>query len=105
MDCAEDQTSLINSVHLYLTVMNITLTVTHALRPSSPTHSLQIYCTGLIGPRSHTSWAWAGKRDPTVLFTFKMYVKFYVNWVSFFTQSINSLFCLTFKILNIKLEM
>ena len=42
------------------------LVVVHALKPSSSTHSLQIYCSGLTGPRSHTSWVWAKKRDPTV---------------------------------------
>ena len=38
--------------------------LSHSLGPSSSTHSLQIYCTGLIGPRSHTSWAWAPKTCP-----------------------------------------
>ena len=65
-DSAEDQSSLINSVHFCLIVMNTILTVIHALKPNSLTHSLQIYCTGFIGPRSHTSWAWATKRVPTV---------------------------------------
>ena len=65
-DCVEDQLSLVNSVHLCLTVMNTILTVIHALRPSSSTHSLQIYCTALTGPRSHTSWAWAEKHNPTI---------------------------------------
>ena len=54
-DCAEDQSFLINSVHLCLIVMNTILTVIHAQKPSSLTHFLQIYCTGFIGPRSHTS--------------------------------------------------
>ena len=40
-------------------VSNLTLIV------SSLTHSLQIYCTGLIGPGSHTFWAWTPNRDPT----------------------------------------
>ena len=53
-DCAENKHSLINSVHLCLIVMNTILTVIHALKPSSLIHSLQIYCTGLTGPRSHT---------------------------------------------------
>ena len=69
LDCAESQPSLINSVHLYLIVMNTILTVIHALKPSSLTHSLQIYCTGITGPRSHTSWAWAAKRVPTNTYT------------------------------------
>ena len=30
--------------------------LSNPLGPSSSTHSLQIYCTGLIGPKSHTSW-------------------------------------------------
>ena len=64
-DHAEDQPSLINSVHLCLTMISTMLTVVHALKPNSLTHSLQIYCTGLTGPISHTSWAWAAKRDPT----------------------------------------
>ena len=58
-NCAENKLSLINSVHLCLIVMNTILTVIHALKPSSLIHSLQIYCTGLTGPRSHTPWAWA----------------------------------------------
>ena len=61
-DCAENKLSLINSVHLCLIVMNTILTVIHALKPSSLTHSLQIYCIGLTGPRSHTPWAQAAKR-------------------------------------------
>ena len=65
-DRADDQPSQINLVHLCLTVINTMLTVVHALKPSSSTHSLQIYCIGLAGPRSHTSWAWAEKHDPTI---------------------------------------
>ena len=65
-DCAEDQSSLINSVHLSLIVTNIILTVIRALKPGSSTHSLQIYCTGFTGPRSHTFWAWIEKRDSTI---------------------------------------
>ena len=53
-DCAENKFSLINSIHLYLIVVNTILTVIHALKPSSLIHSLQIYYTGLTGPRSHT---------------------------------------------------
>ena len=45
--------------------MNTTLTVIHALKPSSLTHSLQIYCIGLTNPKSHTPRAWAAKRVPT----------------------------------------
>ena len=56
-DCAENKLSLINSIHLSLIVVNTILTVIHALKPSSLTNSLQIYCTGLTGPRSHTPWA------------------------------------------------
>ena len=67
-DCTEDQPSLTNSVYLCLIVMNIILTVIHALKSSSLTHSLQIYCTGFTGPRSHTSWTWAAKRVPTIIF-------------------------------------
>ena len=65
-DCAENKLSLINSVHLCLIVMNTILTVIHALKSSSLTHSLQIYCTGLTGPRSYTPWAWAAKRVPII---------------------------------------
>ena len=43
------------------------LAVVHAVKPSSLTHSLQIYCTELSGPRSHTSWAWAEKHDLTII--------------------------------------
>ena len=65
-DCAENKLSLINSIHLCLIVVNTILTVIHALKPSSLTHSLQIYCTGLTGPRPHTPWAWVAKRVPTI---------------------------------------
>ena len=34
--------------------------------PSFFTHSLQIYCTGLIGLVSQSYWAWALNRDPTI---------------------------------------
>ena len=64
-DCAENKLSLINSIHLCLIVVNTILTVIHALKSSSLTYSLQIYCTGLTGPRSHTPWAWVAKRVPT----------------------------------------
>ena len=69
-DCAKDQPSLINSVHLCLIVINIILTVIHALKPSSLTHFLQIYCTGFTGLRSHISWAWVAKCVPTVILIF-----------------------------------
>ena len=65
-NCAKNKLSLINSVHLCLIVMNTILTVIHALKPNSLTHSLQIYYTGLIGPKSHTPWAWTAKRVPTI---------------------------------------
>ena len=64
-DCAEDQSSLINSVHLSLIVTNTILTVIRVLKPSFSIHSLQIYCTEFTSPRCHTSWAWTEKRDPT----------------------------------------
>ena len=56
-DCAENKLSLINSIHLCLIVVNTILTVIHALKSRSLTHFLQIYYTGLTGPRSHTPWA------------------------------------------------
>ena len=56
-DCAENKLSLINSVHLCLIVMSTMLTVIHTLKPNFLTHSLQIYCIGFTGPRSHTPWA------------------------------------------------
>ena len=65
-NCAENKISLINSIHLCLIVVNTILTVIHALKPSSLTHSLQIHCIRLIGPRSHTPWAWVAKRVPTI---------------------------------------
>ena len=34
-------------------------------KPNSFTHSLQIHCTGLTGPKSQASWAGSEKRDPT----------------------------------------
>ena len=30
-------------------------------------HSLQIHCVGLIGPRPHIIWAWTANRDPTII--------------------------------------
>ena len=39
----------------------------NSLRPSSSIYYLQIYCTGLIGPTSHTFWAWIVNRDPTII--------------------------------------
>ena len=67
---AEDQFSPVNLVHLNLIIKNTVITVVHALRPSSLAHSLQIHYTGLTGLRSHASWAWPEKRDPTILFFF-----------------------------------
>ena len=54
-DRAEDQSSLVNSVHLSSIVKNTVLTVVHTLKPSSLVRSLQIHCTGLTGLRSHAS--------------------------------------------------
>ena len=65
-DRTEDQSSLVNSVHLSLIMKNTVLTVVHTLRPNSSIHSLQIHCNGLTGVRSHTSWVWAEERDPTI---------------------------------------
>ena len=75
---------MINPVHPYFTVINTALAVGHALKPSSSSHSLQIYYTGLTGPRSHTSWAWAAKRDPTsvivdILFCTRVDTTFYTR--------------------------
>ena len=67
-DCAENKLSLMNSIHLCLIVVNTILTVIHALKPSSLTHSLQIYCTRFTGPRSHTPWAWVAKHIPTTIY-------------------------------------
>ena len=39
---------MINPVHPCFTAMNTTLVVAHALKPNSSSHSLQIYCIGLI---------------------------------------------------------
>ena len=36
-----------------------------SLGPSSVTHSLQIHCIGLLGPKPHNCWAWAPNCDPT----------------------------------------
>ena len=35
--------------------------------PNFVTHSLQIYCTRLIGLVSQSYWAWALNRDPTLM--------------------------------------
>ena len=82
-DCAENKLSLINSVHLCLIVMNIILTVIHALKPSSLTHFLQIYCTRLTGPRSHTPWAWTAKRVLTIY----IYIYIYI-WVRLMSRAL-----------------
>ena len=65
---AEDQSSLVNSVHLSLIVKNTVLTIVHTLKPSSLAHSLQIHCTRLTGLRPHASWARAEKHDPTKVY-------------------------------------
>ena len=91
LDCVEDQPSLINSVHLCLTVMNTILTVTRALRPNSSTHFLQIYCTGLIGLISHISWAWVAKRVLTI------YIYIYIYRKTHCTYNVN-LYCKHIKI-------
>ena len=61
----EDQPPMTNLVHLSLIVKNTMLTVVHILKPNSLTRSLQIHCTVLTSLRSHTSWAWPEKCDPT----------------------------------------
>ena len=66
---AVDQSFLKNSVHLSLIVKNTVITVVHILNPSSLARSLQIHCTGLTGLRSHASWAWPEKHDPTPIVT------------------------------------
>ena len=68
LDCVENKLSLINSIHLCLIVVNTILTIIHALKPNFLTHSLQIYCTRLTGPRSHTPWAWVAKHVPTTIY-------------------------------------
>ena len=63
------------------------LTVVHTLKSSSLTHSLQIHCIGLIGLRSHTSWAWTEKRDPTIYIYIYIYIlefSLYIMWVNGF---------------------
>ena len=65
-DRAEDQSSLVNSVHLSSIMRNTVITVVHTPKPSSLAHSLQIHCIGLSGLRSHSFWAWPEKHDPTV---------------------------------------
>ena len=47
--------------------------LSNPLGPSSSTHSLQIHCTQLIGPRSHTSWAWLPKSCP-----YNIYIYIYI---------------------------
>ena len=69
-DRAEDQSSLVNSVHLSLIMKNTVLTVVHILKPSSLACSLQIHYTRLIGLRSHASWTWDEKRDPTYIYIY-----------------------------------
>ena len=39
--------------------------LSNSLKPSSLTHFLQIYCTWLTEPKSHTIWAWAANCDLT----------------------------------------
>ena len=45
---------------------NVVMVVVHTLKPSSLAHSLSIHCIGLTGLRSHASWTWPEKRDPTI---------------------------------------
>ena len=109
-DCAENKLSLINSIHLCLIVVNTILTVIHALKPSSLTHFLQIYCTGLTGPRSHTPWAWVAKRVPTtvyfknltnellVIYALNTHVKSCANWILFTILFISLYFMYNFKL-------
>ena len=40
--------------------------LSNSLRPSSLTHSLQIYYIWLTRPISHTLWEWVAKRVPTI---------------------------------------
>jgi len=72
---AEDQPYMINLVHPDFTVINTMLAIAHALKFSSSSHSLQIYCTGFTGPRSYTSWTWAAKRDPTHTYIYFIHEK------------------------------
>ena len=69
-DRTEDQSSLVNSVHLSLIVKNTVLTVVPTLKRSCMAHTLQIHCTELTGRSSHASWAYVEKRDPTIRVTF-----------------------------------
>ena len=52
---------------------------THALGPSSLTHSLQIYCIGLIGSRSPILWVWATNQDPTACNIYKINICDYIQ--------------------------
>ena len=47
----------------------------NSLGPNSVTHSLQIYCIGLIKPRSHILWVWATNRDYTYIY---IYIYIYI---------------------------
>ena len=99
LDCAKDQSSLINSVHLSLIVINTISTVIRVLKPSSSTHSLQIYCTGFTDPRSHTSCA--EKRDPTNINILPFfYYYFSQNLIQFFIQQIPKLISFAFSSIN-----
>ena len=42
----------------------------NSLGPNSLIHSLQIYCIGLIEPRSHILWDWATNRDSTYIYIY-----------------------------------
>ena len=76
----EDQSSLVNSIHLSLIMKNTVLTVVRTLNPSSLAHSLQIHCTGLTGLKSHASWAWAEKCDPTISYPIQNLIEFFFNF-------------------------
>ena len=41
------------------------LSLSNSLGPSFLTHSLQIHCIRLIGPKFHIIWTWAPNCDPT----------------------------------------
>ena len=51
--------------------------VVHTLKPSSLAHSLQIHCIGLTDLRSHASWAWPEKCDPTNIYIY-IYIYMYI---------------------------
>ena len=54
--------------------------------PSSLIHSLQIYYTGLIGPRFHTPWPWVAKQVLTYIYIYYFFLEYYYYFPFYFNH-------------------